>query len=604
MNEPQQPEYLAERPSEPIETSTAIDAHDPGAALPAVPTNRTSPQRLSRRLFLGRVSSLTAVISATAAGFTLNVLPQTASSTQAAEIGPLLGAARADKARQLRYAAADFQRSQPLGTHPDNGDETRYSNRIASYSKALPHNTLDEVSTNVYSQLITALTTGTAANFEAITLGGLRKLVNPQSAYHYTLEGADSHALDIPPAPQFSSAEAASEMGELYAMALARDVYFGDYGTDATIGAAVTDLNNFSVFRGQTPVTRSNIFRGTSPDSNVGPYISQFLYLNVPEGVQETIQKNLVPLPFAAPANTSNDFMTAYAEWLNIQNGQNPTRTTSYDSTRRYIRNGRDLAEYVHFDYPYQAALNAANIIVNARTGLAFTNDPKFSPAAYDAGNPYLSYTKQSGFGTFGNADLQVRLAKAAQYALDHAWYQKWLVHRRLRPEEFGGRIHNNKTGATNYPIDAEILVSPILTRIFNRYGSYLLPQAFPEGAPTHPAYPSGHAVYIGAQVTMLKAYLKEDFVIPNPVVASRDGLSLQSVTGVTLTIGNELNKLAWNIALARNFAGVHYRSDAREGILLGEQVAIRLMQDLKTLYTEPFSGFTLKKFDGTTVTI
>lgn len=596
MNEPEQAAHLADHLSAPVSTNVSIVSSE-GSLLET--TTHTAPSRLSRRLFLGRVSSLTAVITATAAGFSLNVLPQTASSASAAAIGPLLGAARADKARQIRYAAADFQRSQTLGTHPDNGDEVRYSNRIASYSKALPHNTLNEVNLTSYNQMINALTTGKAADFEAITLGGTRKLVNPQSSYHYTLEGADSHALDIPPAPQFSSAEVAAEMGELYLMALARDVYFGDYTTDSTVGAAVTDLNGFSDFRGPSPVTRSNLFRGTSPGCEVGPYISQFLYLDVPEGVQQKVQRNLVPVP-----GTTNDFLTSYTEWLNIQNGQMPTRTTTYDSTRRYIRNGRDLAEYVHYDFPYQAALNAANIIVNAVTGLAYTNDPKFSPGAYDLGNPYLSYTKQSGFGTFGNADLQVRLAKAAQYALDHAWFQKWLVHRRLRPEEFGGRVHNNKTGTTNYPIDQELLVSPILDRINSRYGTYLLPQTFPEAAPTHPAYPSGHAVYIGAQVTILKAYLKEDFVIPNPIVSERSGQSVQPVTGVTLTIGNELNKLAWNIALARNFAGVHYRSDAREGIFLGEQVAIRLMQDLKTLYNEPFSGFTLKKFDGTSITI
>lgn len=108
----------------------------------------------------------------------------------------------------------------------------------------------------------------------------------------------------------------------------------------------------------------------------------------------------------------------------------------------------------------------------------------------------------------------------------------------------------------------------------------------------------------MGAEITMLKAYLAEDFVIPSPVVASRDGLSLQQVSGVTLTMTNELNKLAWNIALARSFARVHYHSDARAGILLGEQVAIRLMQNLKTLYNEPFGGFTLTTFDGTTVVI
>jgi PAP2 superfamily len=323
------------------------------------------------------------------------------------------------------------------------------------------------------------------------------------------------------------------------------------------------------------------------------------LYLDVPRGVQQTIQRNLVPV-----AGATNDFLTSYSDWLAIQNGSAPTRSTTYDPTRRYIRTGRDLAEYVHADYPFQATLNAAHILVTALTGLAFDGDPKYSPRAYDSGNPYLGSRTQSGFGTFGNADLQVRLAKAAQYALDHAWFQKWLVHRRLRPEEFGGRIHHTNTGAANYLIDPEILYSDALTRTFARTNSYLLPQAFPEGAPTHPAYPSGHAVFIGAGVTMLKAFLKEDFVIPNPVVASRDGLSLLPYSGAPLAVLNELNKLTWNIALGRNFGGVHYRSDAREGLWLGEQVAIRLMQDLKPLYTEPFSGFSLTKFDGTTIVI
>jgi hypothetical protein len=37
------------------------------------------------------------------------------------------------------------------------------------------------------------------------------------------------------------------------------------------------------------------------------------------------------------------------------------------DATRRYLRNGRDLAEWVHFDYPLQASLNAA--LLMARQG-------------------------------------------------------------------------------------------------------------------------------------------------------------------------------------------------------------------------------------------
>lgn len=597
MQTSHQTEPIAESPS--VSTSAHESPPDVGSPPVAIDAPHQPRRPISRRVFLGRAGSLTATLTATAAGISLNVLPQAAANTTAAAIGPLLGAARADRARQLRYTAADVQRTMPLPSHLDNGDEARYASKIGSYSKGLPHNTLGEVNLTSYNQLITALTSGKAADFETLTLGGARPLVNPQAAYHYALEGADSHALDMPPAPAFASAEAAGEMGELYWMALARDVYFGEYGTDATISAAVADLNQFSDFRGPAPVTTGTIFRGTSPGSEIGPYISQFLYLDVPQGVQQTIQRNLVPV-----SGTTNEFMTSYQEWLSIQNGTTPTRAITYDTTRRYIRNGRDLAEYVHSDSPFQAALNAANILVNALTGLAFDGDPTYSPRAYDSGNPYLGYRKQSGFGTFGNADLHVRLAKAAQYALDHAWFQKWLVHRRLRPEAFGGRIHNTKTGAANYLIDPEILFSDALTRIFARSNSYLLPQAFPEGAPTHTSYPSGHAVFIGAEVTMLKAALKDDFVIPTPVVASRDGLTLQPYTGAPLTVTNELNKLAWNIALGRNFAGVHYRSDAREGLVLGEQVAIKLMHDLKTLYNEPFSGLTLTKFDGTTVVI
>ncbi len=36
-----------------------------------------------------------------------------------------------------------------------------------------------------------------------------------------------------------------------------------------------------------------------------------------------------------------------------------PARINVHDTTPRYLRNGRDLVEYVHRDYPYQAFLNA-----------------------------------------------------------------------------------------------------------------------------------------------------------------------------------------------------------------------------------------------------
>lgn len=106
-------------------------------------------------------------------------------------------------------------------------------------------------------------------------------------------------------------------------------------------------------------------------------------------------------------------------------------------------------------------------------------------------------------------------MTEVATRALKAVWYQKWAVHRRLRPEEFGGRIHVHLEGLPprpgrpaiapgRYPmIDSEILNAipgSVLARIraYNNANSgddtYLLPQAFPEGSPTHPAYGAGHA--------------------------------------------------------------------------------------------------------------
>lgn len=108
-----------------------------------------------------------------------------------------------------------------------------------------------------------------------------------------------------------------------------------------------------------------------------------------------------------------------------------------------------------------------------------------------------------------------------------------------------------------------------------------LLPLAYPDGCPTHPDY----------------------FVLPNPVIASADGLLLLPYKGPDLTMGGELNKLAAHIALGRDTVGVHWRSDGIEGLKLGEAVAIGLLNDLRMTCTESFS-FTLTTFVGTSGTV
>ena len=136
---------------------------------------------------------------------------------------------------------------------------------------------------------------------------------------------------------------------------------------------------------------------------------------------------------------------------------------------------------------------------------------------------------------------------------------------------------------------------------------SYLLPQAYPEGAPTHPAYGAGHATAAAACATILKAFFDESTPIENPLQASANGLSLVPYTGADaaqMTVGGELNKLAGNIALFRDAAGVHWRSDYTESFPLGEAVAIGLLQEMSLGFNEDDGFFQLTRFDGQTVRI
>lgn len=137
------------------------------------------------------------------------------------------------------------------------------------------------------------------------------------------------------------------------------------------------------------------------------------------------------------------------------------------------------------------------------------------------------------------------------------------------------------------------------------------MPQAFPEGSPCHPSYGQGHGVIAGACATILKAVFDENAVIADPKIPSTEfgesGVDmLTDYTGPDrelLTVGGEANKLAANIALGRSHAGVNFRSDYEQSLILGEEVAISVLRDQKTTSNESAS-WTFTRFDGTPVTI
>jgi hypothetical protein len=57
-------------------------------------------------------------------------------------------------------------------------------------------------------------------------------------------------------------------------------------------------------------------------------------------------------------------------------------------------------------------------------------------------------------------------------------------------------------------------------------------------------------------------------------------------------------------IGQARNFSGIHWRSDSDWGRRLGEQVAISILRDQNNNYIgENFEGFEITTFDGKSIT-
>lgn len=559
------------------------------------------PSELTRRRFLGRVAAATAGAAA------LGAIPSAAGSSTPEENAPggadtlgelSVAQRRRKRAHDLRVEAAQRQESFPPPVHRSNGDDDRYPSRIASFTKGLPHDRLGEVDRAAYASLLRALESGEPAEFDRIQMGGTRPLVNPQAGLAFSMSGPDPHQLELPPAPSFDSAEEAGEMTELYWMALARDVSFLHYGTEPITIEAAEELSSLTEFKGPRVdgrVTPAVLFRSDLPGTRTGPFISQFLWLDTPAGAERIDRRIETAIPGV-------DYLTSYGEWLAVQTGvaAGPFRV---DDTRRYIRNGRDLGTWVHRDLPLQAYLGALFILIEMGAPLDPGN-PYTDVAVHDGEVVARYYRNQRAFGTLGAPHIAALVSGVTRPALAAAWFQKWFVHRRLRPEAFGGRVQNSLIGAAEYPIHSDALNAAVLERVFSQHGTYLLPQAFPEGSPAHPSYGAGHATVAGAAVTVLKALFDESFIIEDPVESLSHGTSLLPYDGPDLTVGGELNKLALNIATGRNFAGVHWRTDFTESVRLGEGVAVRYLRDELLGLNEELTGLSLTTFDGTRVSI
>lgn len=394
----------------------------------------------------------------------------------------------------------------------------------------------------------------------------------------------------------------------------------------------------------------ASLFRGSTVGAKTGTYLSQFMLQGggkdpslglIPFGTQTIDQRS-------QPDNAKQDYMVRWFEWLDVQNGAKVPDVERTED-RRFLTTLRDLAAYVHVDQLYQAYFNAALLVLGHKAGPDGQMFDFGLPNSHPASDVHAT---REGFATWGGPHLLDLMASVSSRGLKIIRRQKFQIHRRARPEVLAARLtmayngrldalgtaggqietmlaelkhycpkilcaiaERNKTAGgpetRGLTVDGELPQSPIADDL-----NLLLPMAFPEGSPMHPAYGAGHATVAGACVTVLKALLNtvdkdgnkatlQDFGFAKVYQSmfAGDSSCLQEIEDCGLTVTDELDKLAANISIARNMAGVHYFTDYFESLRLGERVAVGILQEHLQTSPEDIS-VRLYDFDGRLVVI
>ena len=502
----------------------------------------------------------------------------------------------------------------------------------------------------------------------------LRAWESPLAGHQYDLQGPSASAVSMAPFPRLGSDELAAEMAEVYGLAILRDVAFADWDKNPTADSIAKALGTMPWFddaaapqdadgnpidpvsrsrrNGKTSPSTQTMFRGSSKGCLTGPYISQFMlqgsgtfgkpakHGEITFGAQRISQK-------VYTQKAEVDYLTDWGEWLDVQNGAKTNDQQAFEGKDRFVATPRDLATYVHFDALYQAYLNACLLMLSWKVPAERGGFPEPNELADKR-------QTRDGFATFGGPHVLTLVTETATRSLKAVRRQKYNFHLRARPEMLGAVTHlcengygdqlgpAGKAAATHFAqLDAvqsdgfhllnEVAETSARTgyKDFEKTKNYdalpkfkgrnlLLPMAFSEGSPMHPAYGAGHATVAGSCVTVLKAFfemftpskpdtfswteVKMTDVVPEGQIyeAAANGSALNPYAGDTtkMTLQGELNKLAANISIGRNMAGVHFYSDYFDSLRMGERIAVGMLYEQLGTYTEAVT-MRFHSFDG-----
>lgn len=332
----------------------------------------------------------------------------------------------------------------------------------------------------------------------------------------------------------------------------------------------------------------------------------------------------------------------------------------------RFIATPRDLATYVHFDALYEAYLNACLWLLNVKApvdpnfahllgrtrhteGFALFGGPQILSLMTEVATRGLKAVRFQKF----NNHCRLRPEALAGLVAAHSGFKELvdnggdptelklpdgptadyveLFHDAINQDFGGTNILNEITALNQTQNAANAAVTTYLgtqSNLAQANNLPLLPMAFAEGSPMHPSYGAGHATVAGACVTILKAFFDEEACLvqkgdavdavsasdvvsgaysPVAFVPKDDGSELidkGAAFGDFLRVGDELNKLASNISIGRNMAGVHYYSDYIDSLRMGEEIAIGILQEQSILYPKDPFHVSLTSFDGQKVVI
>jgi len=481
---------------------------------------------------------------------------------------------------------------------------------------------------------------------------------SPRAGHYFSLEGPDADAVGMPAAPALGSAELNAEMAEVYALALLRDNSFSEIAASTTAqtpsGIKVSDvldaMTSVDWYADKTEggltlqerrrraarfashgehnvdnppnngvTVRKDLFRGSAPGVKAGPYLSQFMvqgtqlakdptdgpdvysHSSLRYGSQEIDQK-VTFFPKAV------DYMLHWNAYLDVQNGAD----FSAANIRSHLpRGGPHVLSLVtevatrclkavrrqKYNYHRRARPERLGALLSLNAGALSEAVAQASLTPATRGKLNAMHTELSPLLTLVKQHNQSRRSDTSI--------------RDDRPARKDGVNVTERQHADPHLMNSSQQLDP---DNWDDDENVLLPMAFTEGSPMHPSYGAGHATVAGGCVTILKAFFHTTEA-DGSAVAWPQGLPVlqvesggeklrdisatdSAIADEPVTIAGELNKLAANIAIGRNMAGVHFYTDYYESLRMGERVSTGILIEHMMMKDEPVE-MTFTSFDG-----